>query len=308
MDVFGKNLDDPMATNHHTRRIPEGFKGQHLVVVPDIIRRRFERHPLLSGLLVTDAGFFPHANRHFMERPRGAATTLLIVCLAGRGWVRIAGREFGVEPGHVVWLGEKCPHAYGADPQTPWTIEWAHVTGQEVGAWAKFLELPREGGVIKREASTVAELHFERVWQSLERGYTLANLVAAGVAFRSVLTGVKRQRDTPGTRTPRERVAATIDWMKLNLIRPTRLEELAARAGMSGPHYSAMFRREIGFSPVDFFLRLRIQRACQMLATTEESIAAIGGEVGFVDPYYFTRYFRRVMGCSPREYRKRPKG
>jgi len=44
----------PMSIN---RWIPEGFKGQHLVVVPEIIRRRFERHPLLDGLLVTDAGF-----------------------------------------------------------------------------------------------------------------------------------------------------------------------------------------------------------------------------------------------------------
>src|SRR4051794_13434827 len=101
MDICGKNLDDTMTKNLRSLRIPEGFKGQHLVVIPDIIRRRFERHPLLSGMLVTDAGFFPHASRHFMERPRGAATTLLIVCLAGRGWVRIGEREHSVEPGHM---------------------------------------------------------------------------------------------------------------------------------------------------------------------------------------------------------------
>src|SRR5882724_7471478 len=126
----------PMSIN---RWIPEGFKGQHLVVVPEIIRRRFERHPLLDGLLVTDAGFFPHASGHFMERREGATTTLLIVCLAGRGWVRIGDREHVVEPGNIVWLGARRPHSYGADSETPWTIEWAHVTGKEVGAWTEFL-------------------------------------------------------------------------------------------------------------------------------------------------------------------------
>ncbi|MBI5382326.1 MAG: AraC family transcriptional regulator [Opitutae bacterium] len=290
------------------QRILEGFKGQHLIVVPDDIRWRFERHPLLSGLFVTDAGFFPHASWHFVERPKGAATTLVILCLAGRGWVRIGGRELAVEPGNVVWLNAQRAHAYGADAKLPWTIEWAHVTGSEVGAWAELLELPPEGGIIRREASASTELPLGRVWQCLERGYTLANLVAAGVAFRHVLAALKGERAPPGTRSPRDRVAATIDWMKLNLGRQTRLDELASLAGMSSAHYSALFRRQIGFPPVDFFLRLRIQRACQLLVSNRDPIAAIAQEVGFADPYYFTRYFRRVMGCSPRDYRKTPKG
>lgn len=308
MDNPWKKLDDPMTTMLATKRIPEGFKGQHLIVVPEIIRRRFRRHPLLSGVLVTDAGFFPHANWHFVERPLGAPTTLVIACLAGQGWVRLGKRELTVAPGDVLWVSAGHAHAYGANAETPWTIEWAHATGAELAGWAEFLGLPREGGVIRREASTIAELQLGRVWQCLERGYTLANLVAAGAALRGVLAGIKGQRDTPGTRSPRERVAATIDWMKANLARPTRLEDLAALAGMSEPHYSALFREQIGFSPVDFFLRLRIQRACQLLATSAAAVGEVAEEVGFADPYYFTRYFRRVMGCSPREYRTKPGG
>lgn len=290
------------------RRVKEGFKGQHLMVVPLGIRRRFERHPLLQGLFVTDAGFFPHASWHHVERPQGIASTLVIVCLAGRGWRRVEGRELPVEAGDIVWLGAGDPHAYGADPDQPWTIEWAHVTGTEIAGWAQLLGLPDSGGNLCIKNTDTVELRFGRVWQSLERGYTVANLVAAGAAFRSALTQLVARSDTDDERSTRERVAATVDWMKANLSRATRLEELASVAGMSASHYSALFRQQHGFPPGDFFLRLRIQRACQLLATTQAPIRAIAVEVGFADPFYFTRYFRRVMGLSPRDYRKKPAG
>lgn len=308
MDRMAENLYDLMIAMATTRRIKEGFKGQHLVVVPAVIRRRFERHPLLQGLFVTDAGFFPHASWHHVERPQGSATTLVILCLAGRGWLRVEGRETVVHAGEVVWLTAQAAHAYGADPDEPWTIEWAHMTGAEVPAWAKFLGLAAPGGVLAVGTAGAAELRFGRVWQSLERGYTMQNLVAAGAACREVLARLAGRRDLDSARLARERVAATIDWMKANLARAARLEELASLAGMSASHYSAVFRAQHGFPPGDFFLRLRIQRACQLLATTAAPIRAVAAETGFSDPFYFTRYFRRVMGCSPREYRKAPAG
>jgi transcriptional regulator GlxA family with amidase domain len=69
-----------------------------------------------------------------------------------------------------------------------------------------------------------------------------------------------------------------------------------------------LFRRQTGFAPIDFVIRLRVQHACRLLDTTELSIGEIAERVGYPDPYYFTRCFRRVMGRAPRLYRKVPKG
>jgi transcriptional regulator GlxA family with amidase domain len=87
-----------------------------------------------------------------------------------------------------------------------------------------------------------------------------------------------------------------------------RLDELATAAGLSVAHYSMLFRRHTGFSPIDFLIRLRVRRACRLLDTTSLPIGEVGERAGYLDPYYFARCFRRVMGCSPRGYRKMTKG
>jgi AraC-like DNA-binding protein len=59
---------------------------------------------------------------------------------------------------------------------------------------------------------------------------------------------------------------------------------------------------------LDFFIRLKIQRACFLLDTTDQSVKAIAADLGFDDPLYFSRCFRRVHDSSPTQYRALRKG
>jgi AraC-like DNA-binding protein len=86
------------------------------------------------------------------------------------------------------------------------------------------------------------------------------------------------------------------------------LAELAREAGLSVPHYSAMFSRRTGLAPIDYFLRLKIQRACQLLETTAMLVEEVAAAVGCDDPFYFFRLFKKIMGHSPRAYRNIQKG
>lgn len=289
---------------------PEGFRGQHLVVLPGQVRRAAEKHPLLRSLLVTDAGVFPRAAGHLVQRPKGAPTTLMILCVAGRGWVRIEGQRQELAAGDVAWLPAKRAHEYGASEEAAWTIEWAHFNGDEVGAWRELLQLPVEGGVLTLEPTTAASVRLSSLWEFLERGYSLANLVAASAALRATLAQLSQRRTTVGGagRSAEERVAASASWMQAHLTQSIQLDELAELAALSVPHYCALFKRQTGFAPIDWLIRLRIQRACQLLDTTQENVAEIGRRAGFADPYYFTRCFRRIMGAPPREYRRVTKG
>jgi transcriptional regulator GlxA family with amidase domain len=158
-------------------------------------------------------------------------------------------------------------------------------------------------------AEGITALRLEQVYLSLERGYSLSLLISAAVLLRTALDlAAHAIRHGTGTRSASERIATVADHLRENLDQPHRLDELAAAAGVSVPHFCTLFRRQTGYAPIDFLIRQRIQRACKLLDTTQESIAGIAAVVGYEDAYYFTRCFRRIIGCSPRAYRRIPKG
>ncbi len=293
------------------RARPEGFAGQHLFVLPAPVRSTSLAHPLLRSLLVTDAGYFPVAAGHNVGRPAGAETHLLIFCLKGNGWVRSRERSAALTAGDALWLPARTPHAYGADPDDPWTIVWVHFQGNDVVSWQKELgwadRMPF--GLRSFAPELLADLGLDRIYARLERGYAVADLVAAGVQLRSAFSGLVDAGASAGAaRSAKERAAAVRDALASDPLRPFRLEELATRAGLSVPHFCAIFKRLSGYAPIDFLIRQRIRLACRLLDSTDASVADIATKSGFDDPYYFSRCFRRIMGASPRAYRKAVKG
>lgn len=310
MDGRMKNLHDPMIM---TLVRAEGFPRQHMRVVPMPTRRALARHPLLTGLLVTDAGHFPAAKGHLVERREGVGTHLLIFCRRGAGWVRTRGGAVApVRAGEAVWLPADVPHAYGADDEEPWTITWVHCQGSEAVAWRGLLGWEGavgEPSVGRQSADQLEELGLDELYRPLEHGYAVPELVAAAAALRRVLSSCVGLGRVPGReRSAAQRVALVGARLREHPERAVTLAELAAAAGVSVPHFSQLFRRQMGYSPLDYVIRRRVQRACQLLDTTTLSVAVIAAEAGYEDPFYFTRAFRRVMGCSPRAYRQQIKG
>jgi len=288
----------------------EGFPGQHHVVLPPSVVQRGLRHPLLRGLMPTDAGAYPQAAGHYVERSRGAVGTVLLVCTAGAGWVRWKGREERIEAGGVVLLSPAEAHAYGADEDVPWTLEWAHFAGDETVHWRDaVLGRNSDSVCLNLPASFAPALGLARVYERLETGYHEPELLAAAAALRWSLTELVRLRHLPGnTLTVIDAVDATATWMREHLAQRMTLGKLATRTRLSVSHFSALFRQRFGYAPIDWLIRQRIQRACQLLDSTDAKVEAIGQAVGFADPYYFSRMFRRVMGVSPRKYRGMVKG
>jgi AraC family transcriptional regulator, arabinose operon regulatory protein len=277
----------------------EGFAGQHLIVVPPPLVAAGTRHALLRGLQVTDCGYFPRALGHRMERPRGAGSDVLLVCLSGQGWVD-DGRRLRVGPGEAAWLPAGRPHRYGASDDDPWSIEWVHLAGEEVPGWRTLLSGKGAGAsVFPAALAAVPQLTAART--VLETGCGLRQRIQAAAGVRAALSGLggaghaPQDPAVPGV----ERVAA---WMRHHLAERMTVTDLARRAGLSPSHFSTVFARRMGFPPIDYLLRQRILRAAALLETSPLKVAAVAAEVGFPDPYYFSRTFSRIMGHSPRAH------
>ena len=82
------------------------------------------------------------------------------------------------------------------------------------------------------------------------------------------------------------------------------LSDLAAYAGMSVSNFRKHFRALLGVSPIEYLLRLKLERARELLVTTNDNIDAIAYNTGFEYGNYFARQFKKHYGMQPGEYRK----
>jgi AraC-like DNA-binding protein len=97
--------------------------------------------------------------------------------------------------------------------------------------------------------------------------------------------------------------SAVKHYMHENLEHRLNLEQLAAYAGYSPSHFSLLFRQQTGQSPLAYLNSMKIERACQLLTTTNMRINQICHKVGIDDSYYFSRLFKKETGLSPKQYR-----
>jgi len=81
-----------------------------------------------------------------------------------------------------------------------------------------------------------------------------------------------------------------------------KLELLAERAGMSRTSFAVKFKETVGTSPMEYLVRWRMLLAGDRLANSEDSVSMIAESLGYESDSAFSTAFKRVMGCSPRQY------
>ena len=115
------------------------------------------------------------------------------------------------------------------------------------------------------------------------------------------LTAVgKRLRGTHQTET----VISLIEWIDAHYAENITLEQLAEVAGINEKYLCRLFKEFTGTTPIDYVNRLRIQSACTEMTVRRRSVTEAAFDSGFNDVSYFSRTFRKYMGCSPTDYRR----
>ncbi|WP_017314916.1 helix-turn-helix domain-containing protein [Mastigocladopsis repens] len=98
-----------------------------------------------------------------------------------------------------------------------------------------------------------------------------------------------------------------IEYINQNLEKDLGLAEISTALGVSMYHFSRLFKQSTGYSPHQYVMNCRIERAKRLLAKTEEAIDEICQQVGFQSQSHFTNVFRKLIGTTPKAYRKQVK-
>lgn len=285
----------------------EGFQGQKAIVIPrQILNSKCARNDVIKTLYVTDIGYYPKAAFHYRQRLHGADQHILIYCHEGSGCVAVDKTEYKIEAGDFFVLPQKTPHTYAADKANPWTIYWLHFKG--TAARQLVLNLKKHFGVkgfIRNNEKSIEQ--FNEIYNQLERGYGSDTLLYANMCLWQFFTTFlfNERYATTGSLNTKNAMDVAIDFLRRHIDQVVTLETIASEANLSPSHFSYLFKKKTGFSPIEYFNHLKVQKACQYLLFTNLRIKEISEKLGIEDPYYFSRMFTKVMGMPPNEYREK---
>ena len=96
-----------------------------------------------------------------------------------------------------------------------------------------------------------------------------------------------------------------IDWIEKNYAEKITLDAMAEVCGLTPKYLCAFFKKMTGYAPSEYVNRLRIEKACLMLSDGHSSITDAAFDSGFGELSYFSKLFRRYVGCTPSEYKKK---
>jgi AraC-like DNA-binding protein len=104
-----------------------------------------------------------------------------------------------------------------------------------------------------------------------------------------------------------ERLAPAFAAIHDNPAHPFTVDELADRVHLSRSRFHSFFKQALGVAPMKYVQRMRMDRAQELLLTTDHPVKTIATLVGSEDPFHFSRLFKKVCGMGPQQYRQEVK-
>jgi AraC-like DNA-binding protein len=239
----------------------------------------------------------------------------LVVLVRAAGRLVLRDRALEMVPHQLLLLPPWLPHAFAGEascdlvavhfdlaPGVPGTTH-AERAPYEVRLAPNF-EFPLEQRLGPEDGIEDASLALVREWSS----ESAAGRLAAQAWLTLILSRLMRQRGTTAGGGRHQPVPAGLQRalaeMRSRFAEPLTTGDCARIAGLSPTRFAHRFRELVGYAPMEYLRRLRIERARRLLGEGRMSVGEIAAACGFADPFHFSRVFRSIDGLSPSQYRE----
>jgi AraC family transcriptional regulator, arabinose operon regulatory protein len=266
-----------------------------------------QMNQVTKGLYLTEIGELEVEEGTIWDYTGKREVYLLVFCVKGEGIVLLSGEQVPVsnDQYYIVPPGEGFKFYSVLKAKTRFLV--AGFNGKTVQHMSREFFLVRN--LVPSVNNMVAnrEMLFDEIFNNLSRGFHNRNLEYVSFCFGHLLaTFVYANRTSDDLADESNPVVRRIlSFMGKNLHKKLSLKQIAVEAGYSPTYLSTLFRKQTNYAPVSYFAHLKVLKACEFLDYTHMKVKEISYRLGYIDPYYFTRDFKKKVGMSPRQYRNR---
>ena len=238
--------------------------------------------------------------------------TELFYVVDGKGEFNIQGQRFPVKPNDFVIINPQVEHTELSSPDEPLEyivlgingLSFSNLTPVSKGGHPfSFFNLRDEQKDILRYLNAMVQ---EATSQSMSYELVCHNLLE--ILLIKILRHQHFDLEVGKQSKATKDISFIKHYLETYYHESIQLEDLASMTHLSRFYISHSFKKEIGMSPMEYLIDIRIKESKILLRTTNYSISQVADIVGFTTPTYFSKQFRKSTGISPTDYREQFQG
>lgn len=259
-------------------------------------------------LIVTSCGTYrlKTVKRLPTLRPKGRLDYQLLYIVSGKGHFYFHGEDRVVYAGRMVLIQPRQEQRYEYFGEDKPEVYWVHFTGSDVKNILRSYNIPMDDPIFYSGASSTYSYLFKEMIHELQTCRTgYEELLTMYLKQIFLLVQRTRQEERPTVSTYiQEEMEYARRYFNEHYNEPISIQEYAESRNMSVCWFQRNFKQIVKHTPMQYLLTIRVNNAASLLETTNYGLAEIATIVGYEDPLYFSRLFRKIKGVSPRDYRK----
>lgn len=225
---------------------------------------------------------------------------LIIYVKEGSGTILSEVPNIKLNQGAVFFMFPDHRIHYKADPDSKWSILWIGVYGSLVDSYVNMLGITPENPVFYPHSPDKIEDILNRIFE-----ISLNDSISSKIRCLSLVQNFfsKLFENFTEKKIKNSHINEAVYFMKLNYNLGISAKDVAAKLNIDQSYFTRIFRKEFGVSPNKWLNDFRLEKACELLVTSDLPVGNIATSVGIFDSLYFSRMFRKNIGMSPTVYR-----
>lgn len=254
-----------------------------------------------SLFFIKIAGEFFCNENYYVNRPAFMFDTWLIIYVReGSGYVEVNNTRIKAGKNDIIFIDSSKKHLYYT--KTGWEILWIHFGGNSTSFFFKAIN-KHASSVIRNGATDTVTHSMYNILNNFKNHMHLHDVLLSSYINRLLTSLYVISHDLGNTISDSDPVTLTILYIKNNYKNTISLSDLASHVRLSPFYFSRIFKKQTSYSPYEYILKTRIDKAKELLKKTNMTVLEIAYATGFNDGSNFINKFHKRSGFTPKEFR-----
>lgn len=232
----------------------------------------------------------------------------LLLITGGKGSITIENKKHRIKEGMIFYIGPGVLQCIDAHVEEPICFLSVHFNYANVSFNDNKWDVRDESEMLSlhsmeelKDYYHVSDVFKKLVdsWYGKLPGYEFVAKALLQQLIFEIFQNIKKQNQNYSISLKVEKI---IEYMHENIYKKVTLIELSEMVQLSPTYLSRSFKETTGYSVIEFFNKMKIDKAKELIIDGNKKIKEVAGAVGFTDEFYFSRLFKKVEGVSPSEF------